>query len=66
MNHVNKDDCGPSTITVPDGYNGHTVDLCTKVVKQDEHGVQLRAKNAPYLTRWVYKADYQKALGLAL
>jgi hypothetical protein len=65
MTQVINNDRKPSTITVPDGYNGHTVDLCTMVVKQDEHCVQLRVKNAPYLVRWMYKADYQKALGLA-
>lgn len=52
----------PPAITVPDGYNGHTVTLSTEVIQEDHHCVQLHAKDYPGLTRWMPKTEYIASL----
>lgn len=52
----------PETISMPDGFNGSTVTLNTKVVREDAHCVQLHTHDAPYLTRWVLKSEYSRTL----
>lgn len=53
------------TITVSNGYNGHTVDLSTDIlstdIMQDDSNLVKLHESTPgreYLTRWVRKSDY--------
>ena len=49
------------TITLPNGYNGDTVEcLLNPVLDEDTSCVKLRVKNSPYLFRWVAKSDIEK------
>ena len=52
----------PGVITLPDGYNGHTLILSTEVVQEDAQCVQLHVHGSSFLTRWVYKNEFNNAL----
>ncbi len=48
-------------ITVPDGYNGHTVDLWAEpILDQDAGMVKLRVVGSDYLFQWVYRDTYER------
>lgn len=42
----------PDTITLPDGYNGHTCRVYTKPIEVDGNLAKLRVVGSTYLFRW--------------
>lgn len=52
------------TVTMPDGYNGHTVRLYTKPLETDGPLAKLAcaAPGKEYMIRWARKSDIEKAL----
>ena len=64
---------GAQAITLPDGYNGHTVELdvlpVLDVIRAPDgrvSSVKLRATGSTYLIRWVYVGDYERLSGRKL
>lgn len=64
---------GTQAITLPDGYNGHTVELDVSpvldVIRAPDgrvSSVKLRATGSTYLIRWVYVGDYERLSGRKL
>jgi hypothetical protein len=41
-----------NTVFLPDGYNGHLVELHVKPLAFDENLVKLRVVGSTYLTQW--------------
>lgn len=54
----------PQTVTLPDGYNGHTLVFNTDPIQQDQHCVMLGCAEPgkAHLTRWISRADLIRAL----
>lgn len=52
------------TVTMPDGYNGHTVKLYTTPIETDGHLAKLACAvpGKEYVIRWARKSDIKKAL----
>lgn len=49
------------TMTVPDGYAGATVKLSLHPLTIDNTCVKLAVEDKPWLIRWVYRTDWNKA-----
>ncbi len=47
------------TITLPDGYNGHTVECYRTPIETDGDLVKLRVVGSAYLFRWAYKDEIE-------
>ncbi len=48
-----------NTITLPDGYNGHTVECDATPIEDDGNLLKLRVTGSPYLFRWVRRAEWE-------
>ena len=48
------------TITLPDGYNEHTVQCLTKPIDQDGDLVKLRVAGSTYLFTWTHRDKWKK------
>jgi len=53
-------------ITLPDGYNGNTIDLLSKPFDCSETCVKLRVVGSNYLFRWVDVDVWRKLVGADL
>ena len=53
------------TITLPNGYNGHTVKCFTKIIEEDENTVKLQVAEPgkEYMFKWCWKEEYKKKVG---
>ena len=49
-----------NTITLPDGYNGHTVECDATPIAEDGNMVKLRVTGSSYLITWVRRVDWEK------
>ena len=45
------------TITLPDGYNGHTSEFYAEPIETDGLLVKLQNVDKPYMIRWARKTD---------
>ncbi len=52
-----------NTITLPDGYNGHTVECDATPIAEDGNMVKLRVTGSSYLFTWVRRADWEAKKG---
>jgi hypothetical protein len=50
------------TITLPDGYNGHTVTLNAEPVRRERGMVMLTVQGREWLIKWVALDVYQREL----
>lgn len=52
------------TVTMPDGYNGHTDKFLVAPIETDGHLAKLACATPgkEYMIRWVRKSDIKKAL----
>ena len=50
------------TITVPNGYNGNTLEADAKPILIDYNLAKLKIANSEYLTAWVRIADYPQLI----
>lgn len=55
-------DKAAKTITLPDGYNGHTVRLNVEPVKRAEGMVMLSVYGAEWLIKWVPLDVYERSI----
>jgi hypothetical protein len=55
------------TITLPDGYNGHTLRFAAEPIAVAGNSVKLHVAEPgkEYLIRWTHKDDYLLAIGKA-
>lgn len=53
------------TITLPDGYNGHTVKCYTGVLEEMGNTVKLQVAEPgkEYMIKWCYKDRYEGLIG---
>lgn len=52
------------TITLPDGYNGHTAKFYTEILEEDMFSVKLQCaeRGKEYTFRWCWKDEYKKII----
>jgi hypothetical protein len=51
-----------ATISLPDGYAGHTVECEADPIESDQTCSKLRVAGSPYLFRWVRTSELQRRL----
>jgi hypothetical protein len=52
-----------STIFVPDGYNGHMIEIFTdRILEETDNAIkfQVAEKGKEYMVKWVWKKDLPK------
>ena len=52
-----------NTITLPDGYNGHTVECDATPIAEDGNMVKLRVTGSSYLFTWVRREEWEAKKG---
>lgn len=53
-----------NTITLPSGYNGHTVECYIKPLEVDGNMVKLRVVRSEHLIRWISIKEWKETLKL--
>lgn len=53
-------------ITLPDGFNGHTIRCYTKIIEESKNAVKLQVAEPgkEYMFKWCWKDEYKKLTGV--